>query len=206
MTKAAFQSEFNLNLEQCQWRPDDLHSVFTQYDSEFYRKNQEQFTQKYRSFWAVAKTLMPASMIELGCRAGSAADAYISASGASYTGIDTFESATTPDGALWEPYRVFVKLMKKRHFATPHLRIQNLRDLKELPATDFVVVDAAHDYENALADMKLAATADPKFIFVDDYNGDDVQRAVAEWFSTHAYQWYARLHYNSGGIVIKLRD
>lgn len=205
MTKPEFQLKFDQNLAQCLWKPDDLHSVFTQYDSEFYRQNQEQFTQKYRSFWAVARTLMPASMIELGCCAGSAADAYISASGASYTGIDMFGPATMPDGSLWEPYRVFVKLMTKRNFS-PHLRIQNLRDLKELPPTDFVVVDAAHDYENALADLKLAATANPKFIFVDDYNGDGVQRAVAEWFSTATYQWHARLHYNSGGIVIKLRD
>jgi hypothetical protein len=37
---------------------------------------------------------------------------------------------------------------------------------------ELVVVDAAHDFDNEYADLQLALTADPEFIFVDDANAE----------------------------------
>ncbi len=45
----------------------------------------------------------------------------------------------------------------------------DLRTLAKLPCrSDLVVVDGGHDFDNQYSDLRLALTADPDFIFVDD--------------------------------------
>jgi hypothetical protein len=72
-----------------------------------------------------------------------------------------------------------------------------------------VVVDAGHDFENEYADLKLALTANPLFIFVDDAEGEDgVNLAVKRFLSEDVsglVDYTAQIDYQGGGLVIKLK-
>src|SRR5436309_11973141 len=74
-----FRQTFAQNLLSCSWEPHPLYSVFTQFDAEYYLNQKEAFLHKYRSFYAVSKTISPNTIIELGVCAGAGADAYLSA-------------------------------------------------------------------------------------------------------------------------------
>jgi len=209
MTKEGFQAAFAANLGACTWEPDPEYSVFTQYDAELYTRVKEHFVHKYKVFWSVARTLMPTVIIELGCFAGSSADAYVSASRASYIGYDLFEFADPmglgqqSEPAKFDPFRVAVKLLGKRGFLSWELRRRNLRHMTTIPDNcDLGVVDAAHDYTNAIADLKLIATANPKWVWVDDYAGKDVQRACAEFCEDRNPAWTCEVPYINQGYLI----
>lgn len=82
--------------------------------------------------------------------------------------------------------------------------------LDKLPhQADFVVVDAAHDFDNEYADLKLALTANPKFIFVDD--ADDPNQAlpaIKKFLSedlADRVDYAISLNYIGGGLLIKLK-
>ena len=109
--QARFYRAFVRNLAACDWQPHPRYSVFTQYDGSFYLTRKEEFLHKYRSMWAVSRTVSPQKIIELGTHAGSSADAYLSATpSASYVGIDKFCSDETitheATGELWRPMGV----------------------------------------------------------------------------------------------------
>lgn len=212
LTLEEFSRRFDENLQTCQWEPHELYSAFTQYDQEYYLARKEEFLRKYRCFYAVSKTISPARIIEMGASAGSSGDAYMSAApNARFWGLDTFGTTTHhSDGSLWDPYEVAAKLFTARNFKNWELLRVDLRSIKKLPTVaDFVVVDAAHDFENEYQDLKLSLTADPTFIFVDDADDENEAKPAIEKFLQEdllgRVEFTFDVDYIGGGIVIKLK-
>jgi predicted O-methyltransferase YrrM len=217
----AFRVAFERHLAGCRWEPHPRYNVFTQIDRDFYLTRRDAFVHKYRCFWAVARTIAPRSMIELGVCAGAGADAYLSGwPEAAYLGIDTFgEPFTDDDGSawrelrvdedsLWKPHDLAGALLADRGFGHAELMVANLRHLERLPRpADLVVVDAAHDYENQYADLRLALTAEPAFVFVDDVDGAETAQAVKQFVEDDLggrAEFEVPIDYIGGGLVIKL--
>jgi len=212
-TAGEFRKQFEANLRGCRWKPHPLYSVFTQYDQEWYQAQQEAFLHKYRCFYAVSKTISPRKIIELGACAGASADPYLSAAPeADYLGVDVFGvNFRHDDGTEWDPYKIAEQLFYDRGFKNWRLLRTNLRTLNELPAqADFVVVDAAHDFDNEYADLQLALTANPTFIFIDDADDENEAKPAIEKFLNEdlrdrvAYTF--AVTYVGGGLVIRLKD
>ncbi len=207
-----FSRNFERNLQSCRWEPHPLYSVFTQYDQNYYLERREVFMHKYRCFYAVSKTISPKKILEMGTSAGSSADAYLSATPtAAYVGFDSFGvDFNQVQQTIWDPREVATKLFASRGFKDYELIQVDLRNLERLPyKSDFVVVDAGHDFENEYADLKLALTADPRFIFVDDADGEDgVQVAIQQFLKediSDRVDFTAHIDYQGGGLVIKLK-
>ena len=212
LTKAEkFKQRFLSNLTKCDWSPHPVYSSFTQCDQEYYLAKPDEFFHKYRCFWAVSRTISPRIMIELGCLAGSSADAYLSATpSASYSGFDVFREETHhTTGLPWLPLEIAHKLAADRGFMHYEFIKRDLRTMDRLPhEADFVVVDAAHDFENQYADLLLALSARPTFIFVDDMLGKEVQRAVEKFLSNDVQtqlEYTVPIDSITGGLVIKLK-
>lgn len=212
-TAEEFRKQFEANLLNCKWAPHPLYSVFTQYDQEWYLAQKEAFLHKYLCFYAVSKTISPREIIELGACAGASGDPYLSAARkAGYLGIDVFGvNFRHDDGTEWDPYKVAEQLFHDRGFKKWRLLRTNLRTLNELPApADFVVVDAAHDFDNEYADLQLALTANPTFIFIDDADDENEAKPAIEKFLKEdlrdrvAYTF--AVSYVGGGLVIRLKD
>jgi predicted O-methyltransferase YrrM len=208
-----FEQTFLTNATTCRWEPHSLYSVFTQYDQEYYLNQAQAFLCKYKCFYAIAKTISPKKIIEMGTCAGSSADAYMSAApDAEYLGIDVFNLNTRHDDqSSWDPYDVARRLFESRGFQNYQLLKADLRSLTALPyRADFVIVDAAHDFDSAYADLKLAMTAAPTFIFVDD--SDDVngaKPAIEQFLSQELngrVDYTVHIAYMGGGLVIKLKN
>jgi glycosyltransferase involved in cell wall biosynthesis/predicted O-methyltransferase YrrM len=207
-----FHLQFARNLEACDWEPHPLFSVFTQYDQEYYLGLRDAFTHKYRCFYALSKTIAPRSIIELGTSAGSSADAYLSAAPkAKYIGIDVFaEAPRHDDQSPWQPYEIAKQLFTIRGFEQWQLTRSNLRQLERLPSNaDLVVVDAAHDFDNEYADLQLALTANPTFIFVDDADDENCAKPAIDKFVHEnlrdRVEYTHHIPYIDGGLVIKLK-
>jgi len=188
--------------------------VFTQYDQEWYLAQEAAFRHKYRCFYAVSKTIVPGRIIELGACAGASGDAYLSAvPGAKFVGFDVFGvNVRHDDGSEWDPFKIAKQLFNDRGFKKRKWRFlrKDLRSLKKLPGyADLVIVDAAHDFDNEYADLRLALTAHPSFIFVDD--ADDpkgakpaIEKLLLEDLE-HKVEYTFHIDYVGGGLVIKLR-
>jgi predicted O-methyltransferase YrrM len=211
-SSSEFRRRFDENLKQCEWLPHPDYSCFTQYDQEYYLKRKEDFLHKYRCMYAVSKTISPSRILEMGTLAGSAADAYISASPtAEYVGLDIFgKNVRHNDQTPWDPYEVAKQLFRKRLFKKVELIKVDLRTLTKLPySSDFVVVDAAHDFENEYADLKLALTASPEFIFVDDASDETAGKPAIDRFLKYDLKdrvdFTVAVDYTGGGLVIKLK-
>jgi len=211
-TRDQFIERFEKNLRDCTWREHPLYSPFTQFDQEYYLAQREAFVHKYRCFYAVSRTIFPRSIIELGTCAGSSADAYLSASPhAKYTGLDLFgANARHDDGTVWYPLDVASALLTDRAFKDWTLIQKDLRMLQQLPEeAELVVVDAAHDFYNEYEDLKLALTAHPTFIFVDDADDDKQAKPAIEKFLSEdlkgRVEYTVPIEYLGGGLVIKLR-
>ncbi len=196
--------------DSCTWKQHEKYSVFTQYDKQFYLSYKDDFIKKYKSFYAVAKTIKPNKIIELGSSAGSGSDAYMSATNAHFLGIDIFSKRKYDDGTEWDSYDIAEKLFKERNFKNWRLLKVNLRTLKKLPEkADLVVVDAAHDFNNEYLDLKLALTADPRYIFVDDVDGEECGQAVKKFMDEDLkgrIEFAIKIDYIIGGLVIKLKE
>lgn len=208
-----FKRALQNNVAQCTWKPHPLYSVFTQYDQEYYLEQENAFQHKYRCFYAVSKTIAPKSIIELGTCAGASADAYLSAApDASYIGLDVFGVNFRRDNNReWDPYKVAEELFIAKGFKNWELVRGNLRLMNELPSpAELVVVDAAHDFENEYADLKLALTAKPKFIFVDDSDDENGAKPAIEKFLAEdlagKIAFTVGVAYVGGGLVIKLAN
>jgi predicted O-methyltransferase YrrM len=208
----AFEQIFWTNVATCRWEPHPLFSVFTQYDQEYYLNQAEAFLYKYKCFYAVSETISPKRIIEMGTCAGASADAYLSAAPeAQYVGIDIFGVNTRHDDHLpWDPYEVAQRLFESRGFKNYQLLKSDLRELSSLPdRADFVVVDAAHDFDNAYADLKLALTARPTFIFVDDSDDENGAKPAIDQFLLQdvsgLVDYTVHINYMGGGLVIKLK-
>ena len=212
-----FRAAYLENLATCPWEPHPEYSVFTQYDQDFYLSRKEAFLHKYRCFYAVSRTISPRTIVELGTHAGSSADAYISATpSAEYVGLDQFEEGVLRgithqvDQTPWWPREVAERLFQSRGFKNYKLIKADLRALDTLPVkSDFVVVDAAHDFENEYEDLKLALTADPDYIFVDDSDDEaQAQPAIEKFLSEDLagrVDYLYPIDYVGGGLVIKLK-
>ena len=210
-SREEFEQAFLINATTCEWKPHPLYSAFTQYDQEYYLKQAQAFLCKYKCFYAVSKTISPKKIIELGTLAGSSADAYLSAAPeAEYIGIDLFNLNTRHDDhSPWDPYDIARRLLESRGFRYQLLKA-DLRSLSSLPGdADFVIVDAAHDFDNAYADLKLAMTANPTFIFVDDSDDVNCARPAIEQFLSQdlngSIDYTVHIAYTGGGLVIKLK-
>ncbi|HEX8853827.1 MAG TPA: hypothetical protein VF754_10090 [Pyrinomonadaceae bacterium] len=212
LSREEFAAAFERNLRECAWQPHPRYSVFTQYDQEYYLQQKEAFERKYRCFYAVSKTIGARSIIELGTCAGSSADAYLSAApGARYLGIDVFgENTRHDDGTAWKPYEIASAVLTERGFKNFRLLRANLRALQALPQrAQLVVVDAAHDFDNEYADLRLALTAAPAFIFVDDADDELQAKPAIEKFLSEdlaeRVEYTFHVEYIGGGLVIKLK-
>lgn len=207
-----FEQVFLTNLTACEWEPHPLFSVFTQYDQEYYLRQAQAFLFKYKCFYAVSKTISPKKIIEMGTCAGSSADAYLSAApDAEYIGIDVFVVNTRHDDhSPWDPYEIAERLFESRGFNNYQMLKTDLRQLSSLPCrADFVVVDAAHDFDNAYADLKLALTAEPAFIFVDDCDDENAAKPAIDRFlldRDSLIDYTVHVDYIGGGLVIKLKN
>lgn len=207
-----FVERFRDNLAGCDWQPHPEHSVFTQYDARYYTSLKEEYLHKYRCFWAVSRTIRPRRLIELGTHAGSSADAYLGASPDSeYIGIDQFPESIRNEvtGTPWNPHAVADTLLRARGFSFRLIKA-NLRELRALPAqADMVVVDAAHDVENEYADLQLALTAGPGWIFVDDaVDRKNAGAAIARFLERDLkdrLEFTVPIDYIEGGLVIRLK-
>jgi predicted O-methyltransferase YrrM len=211
-SKEAFYRSFNFHRAQCSWKPHPLYSVFTQYDASYYIRLKNEFLHKYQCFYAVSKTIGPKTIIELGTHAGSSADAYMHGArdNARYIGYDTFGETVKEDGTLYKPYEIATELLKTRGFTNYQLIKVDLRSLTTLAPykADLVVVDAGHDFENEYADLKLAITANPSYIFVDDAAGEECNKAIQKFLQEdlkHRVEFTAKIAYIGGGLVIKLK-
>ena len=207
-----FEERFLTNVATCRWEPHPLYSVFTQYDQEYYLGLAPAFLRKYKCFYAVSKTIAPKKIIEMGTSAGSSADAYLSAAPqAQYLGIDVFNSNTRHDDqSRWDPYDVASRLFESRRFQNYQLLKADLRSLTALPyEADFVVVDADNDFDSVYADLKLALTAHPTFIFVDDCDDvNGVKPAIEQFLSQDIngrVDYTVYIAYDGGGLVMKLK-
>jgi predicted O-methyltransferase YrrM len=209
----SFASRLIENYNACTWQPHPRFSVFTQWDQQFYLSHKPDFMHKYRCFYAVSRTIRPRKLIELGSYAGSSADAYLSACpDADYLGIDLFGTRVRQDdGSISDPRAVAEALLHDRGFPSWRLLSADLRSLDRLPEqADLVVVDAAHDYDNEYADLQLALTANPRFIFVDDATDAAQGMPAIQDFLNHDLQDRVRftvgIDYIGGGLVIALDD
>ena len=212
-SREEFEQTFLTNLTNSPWEPHPLYSVFTQYDQEYYLDRARVFVCKYKCFYAVSKTISPKKIIEMGVCGGSSADAYLSAAPeAEFLGIDRFDLNTRHDDhSPWDPYDIARRLFESRGFQNYQLLKTDLRNLSSLPyEADFVIVDAAHDFESAYADLKLALTASPIFLFVDDCDDvKDAKPAIDKFLSQDIngrIDYTVHIPYQGGGLVIKLRD
>jgi predicted O-methyltransferase YrrM len=210
-SREEFEQAFLINATTCEWKPHPLYSAFTQYDQEYYLKQAQAFLCKYKCFYAVSKTISPKKIIELGTLAGSSADAYLSAAPeAEYIGIDLFNLNTRHDDhSPWDPYDIARRLLESRGFRYQLLKA-DLRSLSSLPGdADFVIVDAAHDFDNAYADLQLALTANPTFIFVDDSDDANCAKPAIDQFLSQdlngSIDYTVHIAYTGGGLVIKLK-
>jgi hypothetical protein len=211
-TLEEFSRRFDENLRECKWEPHPLYSVFTQYDQEHYLRQKDEFLHKYRCFYAVSRTISPPTITELGVLAGSGSDAYLSATpGARFTGIDVFGATMRRDDqSPWNPMELARRLFEARGFKKYKLVKVDLRTLSKLPRRSYlVVVDAAHDCENEYADLQLALTANPTYIFVDDAEGEGEAKPAIEKFLRDDLQdrveFTYHIAYIGGGLVIKLK-
>src|SRR6185369_15915595 len=184
-----------------------------QYDQEYYLDRKRVFMCKYKCFYAISKTISPKKIIEMGVLAGSSGDAYLSAAPeAEYLGIDQFNlNRRHDDHSTWDPYDIARRLFESRGFQNYQLVKTELRSLTSLPyQADFVIVDAAHDYENTYADLKLAMTASPTFLFVDDCDDiKDAKPAIDKFLAQDIngqIDYTVHIAYQGGGLVIKLRN
>lgn len=207
-----FRRRFYMNLSACTWEPHPVYSVFTQFDQNHYLEQKEEFMYKYRCFYCISQTVAPSRIIELGTHGGSGADAYLSGSpNAEYIGLDVFNKDThRMTGEPYDPYKNASALLADRGYPSFKLINVNLRTLDRLPAmSDFVVVDAAHDFDNEYADLKLALTAEPTFIFVDDVDDINEARPAVEKFLTDdvsgQVEFVFELDYIGGGLLIKMK-
>jgi hypothetical protein len=209
-----FRNRSALALRDCPWGPHPEYSVFTQYDRAYYLSMKEEFLLKYKTFWAVANTCGPEVVIELGTHAGSGADAYCAGALSAgnrvkYYGFDLFDEGAIPDSAeTWRPFEVATALLTERGYDFELIRA-DLRALKELPVRgDFVAVDAAHDRVNALLDMRLALTADPTYIWIDDYAGE-VKEAAERFLADDVKERLDFMHHfdyvGGGGLLVALK-
>ena len=212
-SREEFEQVFLTNVTNCEWQPHPLFSVFTQYDQEYYLNRAQDFLCKYKCFYSVSRTISPKKIIEMGTCAGASADAYLSAAPeAEYIGIDVFGVNTRHDDhSPWDPYEIARRLFESRGFKNYQLLKTDLRKLSSLPSqADFVVVDAAHDFENAYADLKLALTARPTFVFVDDCDDENaakpaIDKFLLEYMNT-LIDYTVHISYIGGGLVIKLKN
>tara|TARA_S200002703_G_scaffold141462_1_gene133358 strand:+ start:501 stop:1133 length:633 start_codon:yes stop_codon:yes gene_type:complete len=174
------------------WMPEIKYSVFAQPDKEFYYEHEQGFIRKYKVFRAISKILKPKKIIELGTCAGSSADAYLDAVNwkVFYHGYDLWDTPApyTENGELkkWDTFAICKDLFAARKYTNYKLNKTDTRDLRLLPSSDFVAVDAAHDYRNAYQDLILAYTARPKYMLVDDTVGYEVRQAVEDWTHVNA--------------------
>jgi len=212
-SREEFEQAFLTNITNSQWEPHPLYSVFTQYDQEYYLDRARVFVCKYKCFYAVSKTISPKKIIEMGVCGGSSGDAYLSATPeAQYLGIDLYNlNVRHDDHSSWDPYDVTRRLFESRGFQNYQLLKTDLRTLSSLPyGADFVIVDAAHDFESAYADLKLALTASPSFLFVDDCDDVNAAKPAIDKFLSQdingRIDYTVHIAYQGGGLVIKLKD
>jgi hypothetical protein len=128
----------------------------------------EYYVQKYQ----VAAQLQPASVCEIGVRAGYAAFAFLSAvPEAEYLGIDS----GTADREARVDYTRHARGVLMG-FGRTHLMAADSQRLTRLPFTstgarfEFVHVDGGHTTEACLHDLRLAQQSGARWILVDDFD------------------------------------
>ena len=201
-----FVTEFDLKLKKIQYEVHPKYSVFTQYDKQFYLSRKEKFIHKYKCFSTITSILKPNHIIELGTCAASAAHAYLYDSRNSfYTGYDVFGSPLDENNNAWNSYEIAFNLLNEM-CVDFKLYKENLRNVKELSKADFVVVDADHSFDNAYKDCLLSLTADPQYIFIDDYSNHVVDAVKTfQELNKSIIDWTHIIKYVGNGYLIKFK-
>lgn len=116
--------------------------------------------------------------------------------------VDTWrgsEEHLDPNSGVYEPlllndaiYSEFIKNIRPVHKVVFPIRMESVKaaDIFSDESVDFVMVDAAHDYENALADIKAWYPKIKKggIIAGDDLDWPGVTKAVEEVFGAEYYE------------------
>lgn len=122
---------------------------------------------RYLMLYAIAAMKRPASIVEIGVRAGYSAFALMAGARTtpSYYGIDADDG--TWGGKIGMVNRARELLYGLDGIVT--ITIADSMSLSRLPAADIAHVDGAHDYGHCLHDLKLCHDAGCDTIIVDDY-------------------------------------
>lgn len=155
----------------------------------------------YRAKFDVAQTLAPASILEIGVRAGYSALAFLQAvPAAQYLGLDLDEGGwggvagyLTHARTRLEPYNAVVLHCDTQAVPLPP-------DLAQLVmGYELWHVDGDHSFRGAVTDLVTAHLHGARWILLDDYDfAPDVRRA-AHYFLDHHRAHYEALVLSDGG-------
>jgi predicted O-methyltransferase YrrM len=162
-------------------RPDDPH---------FLRNSMEDTLRNYRQKHLIALLLEPASILEIGVRAGYSACAFLSACPqARYLGLD----ADTDTHGGWPGAPEWARHHLREAFpqAQTEVRIMDTSTLTALPTGPWhlIHVDGEHSFAGALRDLTLAALANPRWILLDDMTHLEEVAKAANTFLAHYRTW-----------------
>lgn len=196
------------------WVAEEKYTVFAQPDKHFYLSQKLFYIHKYQVLRAIVKHLKPKIIMELGVCAGSGANAMLSGVGfnSEYYGYDRWDHLmpTEQDGELtyWDRYQIVMDIFTQNNFKTFTLTRIDTRDIEELPHSEFVLVDAAHDYRNQYRDCVLALKAKPKWIYVDDTAGPEVRLAVDDFTKDFGrmFESVDEIEHINGGCLITMKQ
>lgn len=127
----------------------------------------------YPALWRVVRELAPKRIVEIGTRAGYSAWTMLRACPDAH--VIGFDKDSDEHGGFRGAFGHALKINGGPGF---ELRIADSHTLEKLPTAEVVYVDGDHSESGALADLRLALTASPKAIILDDVtNLEDVRRA-----------------------------
>lgn len=220
-TEYALKMAIENNFEKCRY---DLCDSTREHGAQpalgFAADDKPAILKKYRYLWAISRSIRVSSLVELGVFRGASADAFLDANpNMHYLGVDDFLPHVEDCGPNFaeatrlspeeQSKKVLEFLTRFRGHTEVELRIANLRQLDELPQSDAVHVDAAHDFHNERHDLELAITAGPQYILVDDYDGTVGEKhATNHFLSKHSDVVAAivPIEYHGGGALVALNQ
>lgn len=135
----------------------------------------------YEAKHAVARELQPASILEIGVRAGYSAYAFLNAvPEAEYFGIDAQAPNYGPSLALAEHAREILSPYDARFLCADTQRLTELPASRSGRPWDLVHVDGDHSRQGAEHDIRLAVASWARWILVDDYDDLGAVREAAD--------------------------
>lgn len=160
----------------------------------------EEALRYYEVKYQIAKRLQPASICEIGVRAGYSAFAFLSACpNAHYLGVDI-----GTDGAedVNEASMLTAHVAKILHNFDYEIWWVNSQSIVNMPWAhyDLFHIDADHSYVGCRGDLRLAVRSKPRYILVDDFDVGPEVRAACRDFLLHPLGQVWRAEYIPDGF------